>query len=566
MIKQRIHAAFAAALLIACFIFQTGCVDGSEIKEIGLLAETTERKVVLRWDSVDGANRYRLFRKSSDDSDFRFIDDVLEKNTYIDEYVEQDKTYSYKIKVYSGAREIASGICDPLGLQVPPSIVSIHQIEGKTFDVDWDIIGKECVIYGKTSSEWIEIGRGNEGRLIFENTENCTALSVATVGDDAIRSVEVPFAGVGQVISVTPLDTYTNVIEFDADIGQWKYEIARSDMMNGEYIIVGSTEDNKYYDISDAENTSPCWYRFRCIGDRSESTWSEAVQLGINARDVFYVPVILYHDFIPANEIDENIEFLEDVITPEEFENDLIWLKDHGYSTITTGALSEYLEGGTVLPDKPIILAIDDGKYGVYKWAWPILMKYGMSGTLAVIGSIIDEATMMPEQRKTEKEPYCTWDEIKEMYDSGSMEIISHTQNMHEFHHDGRQGANCAQDETAEQFLPFAKSDARAILDKIEQITGSEISSLAYPYSIRSNESDKAWRAVGYKFLLCGNNDDVHKSKWNPMIHEYGLNPYSSLIRRISRISGTSIGYYLRNYESLLAQKGRISGKEGGGS
>ena len=552
---QRIRVDFAAMVLTVCVLFLTGCGVKPEPAEIALTAEATERSISVRWDAVDGSDRCRLFRKGREENDFRFICDVTEAAAYTDEYLEQGIEYVYKLKVYDGSEVIAEGLCEPVGLLASPRITAICQIGGETFEVEWEHHDRECVVYGKNASGWFEIGRSEEGLLRFENTEKCTELSVSSAGEDAIRSEAVSFCGSCSILAVTPLDSYTNVVELDAPNGEWRYELARSETKDGAYTIVGSADDSVFYDTMDTENTIPCWYRFRCFGERFEGAWSEPMQLGTNARDVFYVPVILYHEFLPEDELD-SAEFNEDVITPGEFESDLIWLKEHGYSSITTADLAEYLEGGAALPEKPVILSIDDGKYSVYKWAWPLVMKYGMQGSLAVIGSMIDSATEAPQARENSRTPYCTWDEIKEMHDSGAMEIISHTQSMHVFSHDGRQGADCAPGETMEQFLPSAESDAKVITDKIEQLTGSTVVSMAYPYSLRSSEADRAWLGAGYKLLLCGNKDTVHNSKWNPMIREAGLNGHSALLRRIARISGTSVGKYLDDYEELLAERG----------
>ncbi|MDO4845260.1 MAG: polysaccharide deacetylase family protein [Oscillospiraceae bacterium] len=552
----RIHAAFAAAVLIVCVLLQSGCVSSPEPVEIALAAEATEKTIALRWDAVDGADRCRLFRKNIEGSDFKFVCDVTNGASYTDESVRQGEAYIYKLKVYDGATELAEGLCVPTALLASPEITMIRQLEGTNYEVEWEHSGKECIVYGQTPSGWRELGRSKDGVLRFENTENCTALAVASAGADAVRSDAVAFCGAGSILAATALDTRTNVIELAAPDGEWRYELARSDTKDGTYMTIGTAEGGVYYDRKDTESTTPYWYRFRCLGERSESAWSEPARLGTNARAVFYVPVMVYHEFFPAEEIDDEIDFKEDVITPEDFENDLIWLKNHGYTTITTAALAAYLEGGEALPKKPVILSIDDGKYSVYKWAWPLLKQYGMTGTLAVIGSMIDAATEAPQERANTKAPYCTWDEIGEMAASGAMEIISHTQNLHAFSHDGRQGANCAPDETAEAYLPLAKVDRNMIAGKIKQATGLTAYALAYPYSIRSETSDRAWLTAGYKLLLCGNNDEVHPSKWNPMIREAGLNGYSALLRRISRIEDTSIGTYLSRYENLLRRNG----------
>lgn len=547
----------AVALCALCAVLQTGCA--TEVKEPtrGVLsAEASENSVTLRWESVEGADRYRLYRKSAGESDYRFICDVTDGNTYVDEYAQSSDMYSYKFIAYSNAAVLAYGLCENVDLLDSPAITDLRQTADNSYDVEWSVADRECVLYGETSSGWIELGRSKNGALSFENTAGCTAVAVSTTAQDGTRSEPVPVPDEVTVVSATALDLRTNAIEIETREGEWRYEFARSDTENGNYVTVGSGENGFFYDVSDKDNATECFYRCRMLGDRAEGAWSDPVRLGTNERDVLYVPVIVYHEFLTEDEMKTAEEFEEDVISPDEFESDLVWLKAHGYTTITTAHLADYLEGKSDLPAKPIILTIDDGKYGVYKHAWPLLMKYGMTGSLAVIGSMIDSASAAPAAREKDPAPYCTWDEIGEMHASGAMEIVSHTQSMHAFYHDDRQGANCAEGETAQSYLKFAQPDANAILGKISEITGATAAAMAYPYSLRCEESDKAWLAAGYRILLCGNNEDVHSSKWNPMIREAGLNPYSARLRRIGRITDTSIGKYLSDYEDLLSQGG----------
>ena len=561
---QRVIRAFFAAMLAFTAMLPTSCEKTRTVlmEETSLYAETTEKEIRLQWESVDGADRYRLLRRSGESVDFRFICDIMEGNTYTDAYVEQDVCYTYKLKVMGGENELAQAISAPVSLVEPPKITYLRQLDGNVYEAQWDKLDRECVLYGELPTGWQELGRSREGSLRFENRGNCTAVAVASAGEDTILSAAVPFPVSAELLAVTALDEWTNVIELDTAPDNGRFELARSETAEGPYTVIQSGTERVFYDQSENENVA-CWYRVRYVGDRSESLWSEPAAHGTNARQVMYLPVFMYHEFLSQEDLDSGVAPDEYAISPEDFESDLIWLRDHGYTTITTAELADYLEGRGQLPEKPIILSIDDGKYGVYKRAWPLLLKYGMQATLSVIGDEIDKASEDPGERAGDEAPFCTWDEIGEMAASGAMEIISHTQSLHYYLNDNRHGANCAPGETAEDYLPIAQRDAAVILQRIQEVTGTTAVALSYPYSDRSPEADRAWLASGYKLLLCGNKSSVRTSRWNPMVREAGLSGEAALLRRVARMEDTPIEDYLYDYEELLQGIGAGSGTEG---
>src|SRR5258706_14495245 len=74
----------------------------------------------------------------------------------------------------------------------------------------------------------------------------------------------------------------------------------------------------------------------------------------------------------------------------------------------------ESREKGAPLPDKPIVLTFDDGYRDAYEIAFPLLKKYGLTGTFYVVPGFVGEPA------------YVTWGELKEMQQAG-MEIGAHT-------------------------------------------------------------------------------------------------------------------------------------------
>jgi len=84
------------------------------------------------------------------------------------------------------------------------------------------------------------------------------------------------------------------------------------------------------------------------------------------------IAVLMYHD------LGEN--FNRFVVAPWQLEQQLIWLRDNGYTSITPRDLVAFLDNGRPLPPRPVMLSVDDG--------WPstrvfrdLLAAYGFRGT-----------------------------------------------------------------------------------------------------------------------------------------------------------------------------------------
>ena len=168
-----------------------------------------------------------------------------------------------------------------------------------------------------------------------------------------------------------------------------------------------------------------------------------------------------------------------------------------------------------------------------------------MKAVLNVIGTEIDAATEAPQLRSENPAPYCTWQELAEMSDSGHVEIASHTYGLHVYQHDDRTGANCSEGDTVMEFKEDTFADFHELQIRFDRYDIPMAVTMAYPYSVRSTTADKAWRMCGYQILLGGNMASVRNSKINYFIREAGLNDHSALLRRIARMYGTPIEDYI---------------------
>ncbi len=119
------------------------------------------------------------------------------------------------------------------------------------------------------------------------------------------------------------------------------------------------------------------------------------------------IPVLNYHKI---DDIDNPL-----AVTPAEFAEQVGYLADNGYHTITPDQLMGYLKYGRALPDKPILITFDDGYRDNYANAYPILKKHGFTATIFLVTDLVGN-----------DDRFLTWDEAREMHKNGFV-FGSHT-------------------------------------------------------------------------------------------------------------------------------------------
>ncbi len=99
------------------------------------------------------------------------------------------------------------------------------------------------------------------------------------------------------------------------------------------------------------------------------------------------IPVLAYHDVVknPENETDISIE---------NFEQQMNYLKQHHYKTLSLDEFYDWKKGKTI-KGKKVVLTFDDGKESFYKTVVPILEKYDFKAVNFVIQSAINEKEYM---------------------------------------------------------------------------------------------------------------------------------------------------------------------------
>lgn len=200
-------------------------------------------------------------------------------------------------------------------------------------------------------------------------------------------------------------------------------------------------------------------------------------QQPVEKKDV-KVPILLYHHV--TNEPFNGNEI--SMISPYDFRLHMTAIKVN-YTPISLRQYYEYVnctDASVTIPDDPIIVTFDDGYLSNYELAFPILKELEIPATIFVVTDTVGE---MAGGGKVNYSHF-TWEQAKEMEDSGLIEIQSHTVNH----------AALATLDTNQLVLELRKSKY-----DIEKNLGRECDMIAFPYGSYNDAVLSAAERAGYK-------------------------------------------------------------------
>jgi peptidoglycan/xylan/chitin deacetylase (PgdA/CDA1 family) len=204
------------------------------------------------------------------------------------------------------------------------------------------------------------------------------------------------------------------------------------------------------------------------------------------------VPIIMYHHV-------KNTNLGKDVITPYEFEDDLKYLAENNYSTITMTQLINYVYEDEELPENPIILSFDDGLYSTYRNVFPLLKKYDMKIVLSIVGKSIDDFSKVNDTNVGYA--HSTWTQLQEMVDSGLVEVQNHSYDLHKVRN-GRYGCYQKYNESLTHYEEFLAADLLTLQERAKEELDYEPNTFTYPYGKFNDNTDIILKKLGFKATL----------------------------------------------------------------
>ncbi len=212
------------------------------------------------------------------------------------------------------------------------------------------------------------------------------------------------------------------------------------------------------------------------------------------SEDGIDLPVIMYHGILkdPARQG-------QYIISPTQFEHDLQYIRDAGYTTVTVADLIAYVDDGTPLPDKPVMLTFDDGYYNNYLYAYPLLQAYGMKAVISPVCRWSQHYSDTPSQADHAIYSHITWEEMREMVASGLVEIQNHSYDMHYATAGRRKGTLPLADESTEDYTRALTQDLSTAQRNLTDFAGVTPTAFVYPYGAVSSEARTVIRTLGFR-------------------------------------------------------------------
>ena len=196
------------------------------------------------------------------------------------------------------------------------------------------------------------------------------------------------------------------------------------------------------------------------------------------------IPVIIYHAFGEVPRSDPNYGLFSN---EERFEDNVKTLLDAGYTFINLEEVYQYNNGELALPEKVCVITMDDGWEGCYTQAFNVLKKYNVPATIFIINYYVGASG------------YFSWDQMKEMFDSGLVKIHIH----------GLWHSDCTTLSKEKLISDYTTAHA-----EIEDRLGEKIQKImAYPAGAHNENTVKWLKEAGFEVQVLTKYGTVNKSR-----------------------------------------------------
>lgn len=190
------------------------------------------------------------------------------------------------------------------------------------------------------------------------------------------------------------------------------------------------------------------------------------------------LPVLMYHFFYDAKAGEKGPD--NNWMEVSAFEQQMKYLSDNNFYFPSWQEVEDYIDGKKTLPEKSVVVTIDDGDQTYIKYAIPIIEKYNVKATSFVVTS---------------------WngDYLPKQYRSSHMDFQSHSHDMH------RAGAN-----GKGRFVNLSYKEALEDVTKSKNMI-ENCTVFCYPFGHYNDTAIKTLKDAGYRLAFTTKGGRVYK-------------------------------------------------------
>ena len=197
---------------------------------------------------------------------------------------------------------------------------------------------------------------------------------------------------------------------------------------------------------------------------------------GLASEGYQVVPILCYHRF--AEDCTSS-----NCMPAHIFEEQMRYLKQNNYRVITLGELYDFFQYRRSLPERSVVITIDDGYRSAYDFAYPILNEFAFKASLFIYTDYVGIS-----------EGAITWDQLRELKGRG-FEVGGHTVT-----HCDLTKAKEGEDDQA--YLERIRKELIVSKQIIDKELKQDTVYLAYPYGNCNQRVVLIAEEVGYKLGL----------------------------------------------------------------
>lgn len=225
------------------------------------------------------------------------------------------------------------------------------------------------------------------------------------------------------------------------------------------------------------------------------------VVMAVLLADLWYVarggggcrlPVLMYHHFAQESPYGTIVSF-------DKFREQMTALKEAGYHAVTIPQIVGYVKNETPLPDKPVLITMDDGYTSNLTGAAPVLEELGLCATVFVIG-VNEGEEIYVHSGEPLSPPRFSYEEAAPWVEKGVLDVQSHTFDMHQlisYGYGGRDGMLPMDGESGADYRAALLADLEQFRRRREGRASTELIALAFPFGYYSRETDDILEAAG---------------------------------------------------------------------